>query len=52
MAQTGFLIGLVAPLALLAVNLILGYGGILVTAVLFVWLGVGVMLLPTAEEET
>jgi hypothetical protein len=50
MAQTAFLIGLVVPLALLAVNLVLGFGGILVTALLFVWLGVGAMLLPTEEE--
>ncbi|HEY5605987.1 MAG TPA: hypothetical protein VIL45_05630 [Thermoplasmata archaeon] len=51
MARTGFLFGMAVPLALLAGNLVLGYGGILVTAILFVWVGVGVMLLPTAEEE-
>jgi hypothetical protein len=51
MARLGFAIGLVVPLVLLAVNLALGYGGILVTVALLVWLGTGILLIPTPEEE-
>ena len=51
MARFSFLIGILLPLALLAVNVILGYGGILVTVALFVWLGTGILLSPTPEEE-
>lgn len=43
-------VGFVAPLALLAVNLVLGWGGILGTIGLFVWLGMAIMLLPAATE--
>lgn len=51
MARTGFVVGLGIPLALLGANLILSLGGILVTALLFVWIGVGVMVIPTTDEE-
>lgn len=50
MVRLGFVIGLILPLVLLGVNLVLGYGGILVTMSLLVWLGLAVMLLPTSEE--
>jgi hypothetical protein len=43
-------IGFVVPLALLAVNLVLGYGGILATIGLFVWLGLSIILLPVEES--
>ena len=51
MARFGFLIGFVLPLVLLGVNVVLGYGGILVTIALFVWLGTAILLAPIAEEE-
>jgi hypothetical protein len=51
MIRLGFVVGLVVPLAFLAVNLILGYGGILVTVILFVWLATGILMTPTPEEE-
>lgn len=51
MARLGFVIGVVVPLALLGVNLVLGYGGILVTIALLVWLGTAIVLAPTPEEE-
>ena len=51
MARVGFLIGLLLPLALLAVNVGLGYGGILVTVVLLVWMATGILLTPTPDEE-
>jgi hypothetical protein len=51
MVRLGPLVGIVLPLVLLAVNLFLGYGGILVTVVLFVWLATGILLMPTPEEE-
>ena len=51
MVRLGFVVGLALPVVLLGVNLILGYGGILATIALFVWLGLGVMLLPTSEED-
>lgn len=38
------------PAALLAANLLLGYGGILATMGLFVWIGVAVLMSPTEEE--
>jgi hypothetical protein len=41
--------GFAVPLVLLAVNLLLGYGGILATIGLFVWLGVSIVLMPTDE---
>jgi hypothetical protein len=51
MARLGLLIGLVVPLVLLGVNLALGYGGILGTVALLVWIGTGILLSPTPEEE-
>jgi hypothetical protein len=51
MPRLGFLIGLVVPLVLLGVNLALGYGGILGTVALLVWIGTGILLSPTPEEE-
>jgi len=42
-------LGFVAPLVLLGVNLVLGYGGILATVGLFVWLGLAVILMPIEE---
>ncbi len=50
MARLGFVIALVLPLVLLGVNLVLGYGGILVTIALLVWLGAGILFSPTPEE--
>ena len=51
MARLGFVIGFVVPLVLLAMNVTLGYGGILTTVALFVWLGTAILLTPTPEEE-
>ncbi len=50
MVRLGYIVGFIVPLVLLGVNLILGYGGILVTIALFTWLGLAVMILPTSEE--
>jgi len=33
------------------VNAVLGYGGILVTIVLLVWIATGILLTPTPDEE-
>ncbi|HKZ99485.1 MAG TPA: hypothetical protein VJ326_07855 [Thermoplasmata archaeon] len=47
MASATFaLLGFFAPLALLVINLAYGYGGILVTILLFIWIGTAVVLLP------
>jgi hypothetical protein len=51
MARLGFVVGLVVPVVLLGVNLALGYGGLLVTIALLVWIGTGILLTPTPEEE-
>jgi hypothetical protein len=51
MARLGFVIGLVVPLVLLGVNLAFGYGGILATIALIVWLTTGILLTPTPDEE-
>ena len=51
MVRLGFVIGTLLPVALLAANLITGYGGILVTIGLLVWLGTGILLTPTSEDE-
>jgi len=51
MARLGFVIGLVLPVVLLAVNLILGYGEILATVILLVWIATGILLTPTPDEE-
>src|SRR2546425_12368575 len=51
MVRLGFVIGTLLPVALLAVNLALGYGGILVTIGPLVWLGTGILLTPTSEDE-
>ncbi len=37
-------VGFVIPLLLVVVNLALGYGGILVLIVLFIWIGMAVVL--------
>jgi len=50
MVRLGFVIGIVIPVIFLGVNLVLGYGGILVTAALIVWIGTAVILTPTSEE--
>jgi hypothetical protein len=50
MVRLGFVIGLVVPLVLLAVNAALGYGGILVTVILLVWIATGILLTPTPDE--
>src|SRR2546422_271273 len=49
MVRLGFVIGTLLPVALLAVNLALGYGGILVTIGLLVWLGARIPLTPPTE---
>lgn len=41
--------GFVVPLILLGINLVLGYGGILATIGLFVWIGTAIVFLPTEE---
>lgn len=46
MASMYALLGFFAPLALLVVNLVYGYGGILVTIGLFVWIGAAIVFLP------
>jgi len=51
MARLGFVLGLLLPVALLAVNVALGYGGILVTLILLVWIATGILLTPTPDEE-
>jgi len=51
MAHLGFVIGFLVPLALLGVNVVLGYGGILATVALVVWLGTAILLAPTPEED-
>ncbi len=43
-------VGFVVPILLLAVNLVLGYGGILVLILLFIWVGMAVVLV--LPEET
>lgn len=50
MVRLGFVVGIVVPLVLLGMNLVLGYGGILVTAALIVWIGTAIVLTPTADE--
>jgi len=47
---TFYLIGIVAPVLLLLANLVWGVGGIVATAGLLLWIGLGIMLLPTDEE--
>lgn len=44
-------LGLVLPIALLFVNLILGYGGILAFIVLLVWIGAAVILVYPEETQ-
>src|SRR5437773_1457210 len=51
MGRTGTAIGLFLPVVLLVVNAGLGYGGILVTIVLLVWIATGILLTPTPDEE-
>ncbi len=51
MVRLGFVIGTLLPVALLAANLVTHYGGILVTIALLVWLGTGIVLTPTSEDE-
>lgn len=47
---TTYLLGIVLPVLLLAVNLVWGFGGILATAGLFLWIGLAIIFLPTDEE--
>jgi len=51
MVRLGFMIGTLLPVALLAVNLVSGLGGILVTIGLLVWLATGILFTPTSEGE-
>ncbi len=51
MARLGFFVSLLLPVILLGINLVLGYGGILATVGLIVWIGVGVLLIGETEEE-
>lgn len=51
MVRFGFVVGFVLPLILLGVNVVLGYGGILGTVALFVWLGTSILLAPMADED-
>jgi hypothetical protein len=51
MGRIGTAIGLFIPVVLLAINAGLGYGGILVTVVLLVWIATGILLTPTPDEE-
>ncbi len=51
MARVGFFIGLILPVILLGVNVVLGYGGIVGTIALIVWIGLGVFLSPGSEGE-
>jgi hypothetical protein len=43
------LLGLILPLALVVVNVVLGYGGLLVLILLLVWLAMGVIFLYPEE---
>ena len=43
--------GFVVPLLLILVNLILGYGGILVFILLVVWMGLAIVLILPEERE-
>jgi hypothetical protein len=45
-------IGFVVPLILIAINLVLGYGGLLVFILLVCWLGVAVFLMTPEEPGT
>ncbi|HYV08112.1 MAG TPA: hypothetical protein VEL81_00835 [Thermoplasmata archaeon] len=51
MARVGFFIGLILPVILLGVNVALGYGGIVGTIALIVWIALGVFLSPSSEGE-
>ncbi len=51
MVRLGFVIGTLLPVALIAVNLVTSSGGILVTIGLLVWLGTGILMTPTSEDE-
>lgn len=46
------LIGFVVPLILIAVNLGLGYGGLLVFILLVVWIGLAVFLVTPEDHGT
>ncbi len=46
------LIGFVLPLILIVVNLVLGYGGLLVFILLVVWLGLAVFMLTPEDRGT
>lgn len=48
--QGSVLLGFALPVALLAINLIWGYGGIIATIGLFVWIGLALMIVPAEEE--
>ena len=50
MVRLGFIAGLILPAVLLVVNLASGYGGILATIALLVWIGLGILIVPEAEE--
>ncbi len=46
------LIGFVVPLILIAVNLALGYGGLLVFIFLVIWIGLAVFLVTPEDRGT
>ncbi len=46
------IIGFVVPLVLIAVNLVLGYGGLLVFILLVSWLGLAVFLMTPEDRGT
>lgn len=52
MVRMGFVVGIVVPVVLLGINVALGYGGILATIALIVWIGTGILVGPTADEGT
>ncbi len=46
------IIGFIVPLLLIAVNLIWGYGGLLVFILLVIWLGLAVFMLTPEDRGT
>ncbi len=46
------IVGFVVPLVLIVVNLVLGYGGLLVFILLVVWLGLAVFLITPEDRGT
>ncbi len=46
------IVGFVVPIVLIAVNLVLGYGGLLAFILLVVWLGLAVFLITPEDRGT